>query len=1238
MRPLRIAILAFIVIAPVTHAFIPNARSEGDEKKAPAANAQAAAKPAAPDHSKDPKITALAITTASAGDQVTLSGQNFGNLGKTSSVLINGNAVPVVSWTPTKIVVTVPAGVKPGTIAVMVNGKQSNTKKLAAADSSTCKGESIQLGALSGGDADALAQTLSSIFSVQYRVTNIADPKSADSKDDASSSDQPSPPKQTLCVVLRPRTTTISNDFRDVEASLDRDNFKGSVLNSNFVFRVDDGAFASHLTQSFPHPLPDIDLEIVANNYIVFVPTSTVLGQAAALSNLQKDAAGLRHDLQLLSEYSSIPVRQLPCLAAVMNDENAERCFAQNTISLFALDPRDVALRAGFLFAPLGFDVYALNHSITLLPQNSKPRVEQSQAARAIEQFNLYQQDQKEQHLLASLQTSPGNGNSATPNPAAATPITTTTTSTTKTSVSPAASGKQGSGATASDSSSAQSAPTTTVTTKTATTVQPQSQGATGANGQSASGTGGASSGTGSGASGASAGGSGAASPSGGGAGAGSPSGGAGASNPAQPVAPSWSIDNVVRLYDYRDAAGIAAAINGMVSYVPNSRPIVQPLSDYGANDMLEILPSAAAQNGYTVGDIERAIALIDLPRPQLSLQVWSYQISSRVRNPQQPFKSDLGRSRKAPEYPDGCPNQDPAQFEDDALTAARNINKMVNRTNRSMINSLQAGMEAVYREGRRLPRNSFFDQQFWYYLTEKYHECVKDDRYCLGYYDALDFPAQDSNFSATNASLGRMFLFIASVNDAEADTLVTNIITAMNSVLSDAPHPHPLPAFEAQLHRIAEPANLHILRAAMLNFFFNFKWTLNYPNDFVPYDLRLSAHALDDLLQPLVNAFNQDIDSYVDENMNSPCLMPKTHRAGLISQGTVQVTALSGTAAVVSGQVSNYFNITQTPSLSQVAQSLLGSLGSSGGGSGGGAGGGSGSGSSGGSGSGGNGGSGPSGSGGSGSSGGSGGGSGGSGGGIASLQSLVTSNPYVVAGMALANIVSPPRITAQLTRGVTLTLVPTSLDTASSAELNVNLLVNEPDGGPQSVNSAAATQDTLDRVATHSVSDTVRVQSLKLFDLSTLSMEITHPLTPTCVPVADDQPWKAFSIVAAVPFSVPCAVWRSVFGSLPVAGRLFTWPRAPVTVDNRSVAIVRAVVVPTAMDLGEALNYESDRVLDPIIDTTQTLSSIGQLGWRVRQFHRLMMRCVVARTDGCDELGPTLGGTPEDVRKPTTN
>jgi len=83
-------------------------------------------------------------------------------------------------------------------------------------------------------------------------------------------------------------------------------------------------------------------------------------------------------------------------------------------------------------------------------------------------------------------------------------------------------------------------------------------------------------------------------------------------------------------------------------------------------------------------------------------------------------------------------------------------------------------------------------------------------------------------------------------------------------------------------------------------------------------------------------------------------------------------------------------------------------------------------------------------------------------------------------------------------------------------------------------------------------------------------------------------------------------------------------------------VAIIRAIVVPTAMDFGEALDFESDRVLDPVTNITETISSVGQLGWRTRQFHRLMMQCVVnPMVDGCPAR---LSCIPDDIRKPSTN
>ena len=77
--------------------------------------------------------------------------------------------------------------------------------------------------------------------------------------------------------------------------------------------------------------------------------------------------------------------------------------------------------------------------------------------------------------------------------------------------------------------------------------------------------------------------------------------------------------------------------------------------------------------------------------------------------------------------------------------------------------------------------------------------------------------------------------------------------------------------------------------------------------------------------------------------------------------------------------------------------------------------------------------------------------------------------------------------------------------------------------------------------------------------------------------------------------------------------------------------------MVPTAMDLGEALNLESDRIYDPVTQTTEALFSMKQLGWKVRQFHRRMMQCVACGAKPGCRAWPTLSDIPDDVRNPST-
>jgi hypothetical protein len=218
----------------------------------------------------------------------------------------------------------------------------------------------------------------------------------------------------------------------------------------------------------------------------------------------------------------------------------------------------------------------------------------------------------------------------------------------------------------------------------------------------------------------------------------------------------------------------------------------------------------------------------------------------------------------------------------------------------------------------------------------------------------------------------------------------------------------------------------------------------------------------------------------------------------------------------------------------------------------------------------------------------------------------------------AVANMGSQPRIQAQVSRNATLTITPTALDTASSAELDVNFDVGEPTGAPPgSVNSATAQADILNRVADHQVTTNVRVESLKLFQVSSFTMELTHPQRPMPVPLIGQA-------------------WEGLFGTMPVADRLFHIPLKPKTIDNRSIAIIRAVVVPTAMDLGESLGFESDRVSDPVTGSTDPMFSVQQIGGKMRPFHKALMSCIrQGRPDcWCDtDAGVKLSTTKEDQR-----
>ena len=299
---------------------------------------------------------------------------------------------------------------------------------------------------------------------------------------------------------------------------------------------------------------------------------------------------------------------------------------------------------------------------------------------------------------------------------------------------------------------------------------------------------------------------------------------------------------------------------------------------------------------------------MLDLPRPQVSLQVWSYQISQKVK---------------------GSEPKNKAKASSNIQETFEKIRDSVIDGNEKMGAALSRGLEALFNAAPYplVTDGSFFDQAFYSYVTEKYDECLPYSKYCLGYYDALQVPPPLNGGQAGNASLSRLLLLLIAVRDDKAGLVVKKIADEMEDGPEDAQKCASAPSnatellcfkhFRGQLNEFASQRNLHILRAAIIDFLFEYKWTVVYPNDFIPYTLQRTAHIVDSLFTPVTDAFNQDLDSYVNDRLK--IVEGSKNKSGLSAFGSVQVSAISGTKATVSGKVNNYFDITPPQSLNDI-------------------------------------------------------------------------------------------------------------------------------------------------------------------------------------------------------------------------------------------------------------------------------------------------------------------------------
>ncbi|MBV8866402.1 MAG: hypothetical protein JO210_13500 [Acidobacteriaceae bacterium] len=324
-----------------------------------------------------------------------------------------------------------------------------------------------------------------------------------------------------------------------------------------------------------------------------------------------------------------------------------------------------------------------------------------------------------------------------------------------------------------------------------------------------------------------------------------------------------------------------------------------------------------------------------------------------------------------------------------------------------------------------------------------------------------------------------------------------------------------------------AQPSALGLLRAAIADFLFNYKLSQQYPHEFSAYELGRSADVLNSALRPIIDAFNRDVRTFQRflgaelevqfEKFNqnhSPGRFFKSDST-FVNNGLVTVRTISGQDSLVDTTSQNFLDASTAPQVSDLAKSILGQSTSSGTSSGSSE-------------------------------------SGKAGAAPDVLGKLSPPEAQLITGAIAAYQSSKIQIGRQLSLDVN----PRSLNGAASAEITVKLNASEsapPNYWGGAKNSSSAD---LSRVASHTTTTRIRVDSIRIFDVSAFTAVLQRsrsrfPLLPP-------------------------------FMEIPYVGTVVGLPLPRASEYHSSAALLSAIVVPTAADIASLAVFQSDAIVDP--------------------------------------------------------
>jgi hypothetical protein len=368
----------------------------------------------------------------------------------------------------------------------------------------------------------------------------------------------------------------------------------------------------------------------------------------------------------------------------------------------------------------------------------------------------------------------------------------------------------------------------------------------------------------------------------------------------------------------------------------------------------------------------------------------------------------------------------------------------------------------------------------------------------------------------------------------------------------------------------------LGTFRAAIADLLFQYKMTVEYPNDFQPYLFSAAASGLDTELGPIVDAFTNDLEVFQGQMSNEieDLHAFRDKHTSYAASGIVSVKVVAGNPATVQTVTQNYFNATPPTKLGDYAAAIK-AIGT------------------------------PT-------------------NGKVSLPSLLTSNMTAneaVASQAAVQALSGTPVKAHIGKGLTLAATAYSLSGASGAEMDIQVESNE--NGAELVTASTESNlssqtvqsdDLASRVSDHKVQSRVRVDSLKLFDLSTMQSVLAR----------GKAPW------------MPVDPWLEI----PVLNYVVRVPRRPDLSFHRSFIFIDALIVPTASDLGSGISVAKDQVKirEKVFATANSLQDLGgvEMAGRIREYHRLMLNWFMTVNLGADNViqypAQTPPSFPDDV------